>query len=30
MPPGAFWGIGLLIGILNWSTEKIKRISHHW
>jgi len=29
MPPGAFWGIGLLIGILNWSTEKIKRISHH-
>lgn len=27
MPPGAFWGIGLLIGILNWSTEKIKGTS---
>lgn len=27
MPPGAFWGIGLLIGILNWSTEKIKGVS---
>lgn len=25
MPPGAFWGIGLLIGILNWSIEKVKK-----
>lgn len=25
MPPGAFWGIGLLIGILNWSFKKINK-----
>ncbi|MEN2983486.1 MAG: electron transport complex subunit RsxE [Dictyoglomaceae bacterium] len=25
MPPGAFWGIGLLIGILNWSMKKLKK-----
>uniref|UniRef100_A0A7C3RVF0 Ion-translocating oxidoreductase complex subunit E n=1 Tax=Dictyoglomus thermophilum TaxID=14 RepID=A0A7C3RVF0_DICTH len=25
MPPGAFWGIGLLIGILKWVDSKIRR-----
>jgi len=25
MPPGAFWGIGLLIGLLKWTEKRISR-----